>query len=227
MVGYGIMVWNLCHQQEMLEKRPLTLICLTEFKLLPTFSTWSQVTMLHLYLLIVRFRCLDKDVYQSWQAQLIDRFFHEAEEKMDLLHGMTSRMVRQRNLQDLFQQWRGLILAYDEGLVKGDAVLASAVWRNLFKGKEDADLRDLAAVVSWMRLCARNLDKMADDALPLYAAIVFKLPATAELSIVDAPAAATAELYSGLDVKVTDPALDDDLRELPDVLSKPLEEAKP
>lgn len=180
--------------------------------------------MLHLYLLIVRLRCLEKDVYQNWQAQLVDHFFHEAEAKMDFLHGMTSRSIRQRSLQDLFQQWRGLILAYDEGLVKGDAVLASAVWRNLFKGKEDVDLRHLAAIVSWMRLCLKNLDKMADDALPLYAAIVFKMPASAELSVVDSPAAALQGIYSGLDMKTADTSVDDEAREIPDNLSRPLEE---
>jgi hypothetical protein len=181
--------------------------------------------MLHLYLLIVRFRCLEKDVYQNWQAQLVDHFFHEAEEKMDLMHGMVSRSIRQRNLQDLFQQWRGLILAYDEGLAKGDAVLASAVWRNLFKGKEDVDLRRLAAVVSWMRLCLKNLDKMADDALPLYASVVFKLPATAELSVVDAPSAGTLDIYDGLSSeKSTDPTFGDEDRELPEGLTRPLDE---
>jgi hypothetical protein len=174
---------------------------ITEFKLPPTFSTWSQVTMLHLYLLIVRLRCLDKDLYQNWQAQLIDHFFHEAEHKMDLCHGMTSRALRQRHLQDLFKQWRGLLLAYDEGLVKGDAVLASAVWRNLFKGKEDVDLRVLAAVVSWMRLCLKNLDHMPDDSLHLNAAKVFKWPAKNELAVVDRPAGGVHGLYSGTTVK--------------------------
>lgn len=196
----------------------------TDFKLLPSFSTWSQVTMLHIYLLIVRLRCLEKDVYQSWQAQLVDHFFHEAEEKMDLLHGMTSRSIRQRNLQDLFQQWRGVVLAYDEGLAKGDAVLASAVWRNVFKAKEDVDLRHVAAIVSWMRLCLKNLDKMADDALPLYAPVVFKLPPTAELLVVDAPAAGLLGIYNGVGAKATGPVVDDQDRELPEGLSRPLDE---
>lgn len=180
--------------------------------------------MLHLYLLIVRLRCLERDLYQSWQAQLVDHFFHEAEEKMDLMHGMTSRSIRHRNLQDLFQQWRGVILAYDEGLAKGDAELAAAVWRNLFKAKEDVDLRHLAAIVSWMRLCLKNLDKMADDALPLYASVVFKLPPTAELSVVDVPAAGLSGIYHGLGAKATGPVVGDEDRELPQGLSMPLDE---
>lgn len=157
--------------------------------------------MLHLYLLIVRLRCLDKETYQNWHAQLVDHFFHEAEYKMDFCHGMQSRAIRQRNLQDLFQQWRGLILAYDEGLVKGDAVLASAVWRNLFKGKEDVDLRVLAAVVSWMRLCLKNLDHMPDESLHLNLGSVFKWPAKNEFVGVDRPAGGMTGLYTGVEGK--------------------------
>ncbi|KAM7202349.1 CBP3-like protein [Naviculisporaceae sp. PSN 640] len=144
-----------------------------EFHLLPTFSTWSQVGMLHMYLLAVRFRALDKESHEKWQKQLVDHFFHEAEAKMDLVHDMTSSSLRQRYLKDLFVQWRGVILAYDEGLVKGDAVLASAVWRNLFKAREDVDLRVLAAVVAWMRRCLRALDRTDDADLPFVVGELF------------------------------------------------------
>ncbi|CAG9937615.1 unnamed protein product [Clonostachys rosea f. rosea IK726] len=112
-----------------------------KFKLRPTFSTWSHVTMLHLYLLNARVRCFERDVYRRWQQQLIDHFFFEAEKKMHVDHHITSSALRQRYLKDIFVQWRGLLLAYDEGLIKGDAILASAVWRNLFKGDPDADPR--------------------------------------------------------------------------------------
>lgn len=169
----------------------------TDFKLLPTFSTWSQVTMLHMYLLVVRLRCLDRDAYQTWQSQLVDHFFHEAEAKMEVAHELTSRAMRQRYLKDLFVQWRGLLLAYDEGLVRGDAVLASALWRNLFKGREDVDVRVLAAVVSWMRLSLRNLDQMKDEAIVTNAVSAFKWPAKSELALVDRPVKALDGVYGG------------------------------
>ncbi|KAK3943025.1 ubiquinol-cytochrome C chaperone-domain-containing protein [Diplogelasinospora grovesii] len=166
-----------------------------DFGLLPTFSTWAHVTMLHMYLLVVRLRCLDRDAHHLWQAQLVDHFFHQAEDKMDVVHDMASRTLRQRYLQDLFVQWRGVLLAYDEGVVKGDAVLASAVWRNLFKAREDVDLRTLAAVVSWMRLCLKNLDQMQDAALTIHGPSVFKWPAAKELLGVDKPARALDGIY--------------------------------
>lgn len=143
--------------------------------------------MLHMYLIIVRVRCLDKDAFHSWQSQLVDHFFHDAEVKMDLTHNIASSGMRQRYLRDLFVTWRGLMLAYDEGLVKGDAVLASAVWRNLFKASEDVDTRTLAAIVSWMRMCLKNLDQMQDPALMHHGGSVFKWPAKAELVQVDTP----------------------------------------
>lgn len=144
--------------------------------------------MLHMYLVVVRLRCLEKEAWQAWQTQLVNHFFNQAEEMMEENHGMSSRMLRQRHLGNLFQTWRGVILAYDEGLVKGDAVMASAVWRNVFKAEEDADMRHVAAIVSWMRLTLRNLDQMLDPALLYHGAGIFKHSPMAELKLVDAPA---------------------------------------
>lgn len=143
--------------------------------------------MMHMYLILVRIRCFDRESYREWEAQMGDHFFHEAEERMEIVHEISSGGMRQRYLKDLFEQWRGVILAYDEGLVKGDAVLASALWRNLFRAREDIDLRMLAAIVSWMRLVLKNLDQMLDPALIPHGASVFKWPPVKEMLIVDEP----------------------------------------
>lgn len=82
---------------------------------------------------------------------------------MMVIHNVYSRTVRNKYLKDLFIQWRGLTAGYDEGLVKGDAVLAAAVWRNVFKGDEDADLRKLGQVVSYMRKILAALDSVEDE----------------------------------------------------------------
>ncbi|TAQ87717.1 hypothetical protein B7494_g3949 [Chlorociboria aeruginascens] len=118
----------------------------TKLGLKPTFSTWSQVTMLHMYLFTVRFRCFPAASMEVWQQHLIDHFFHDAEDRMVVNHKMTARGTRNRYLKDLFVQWRGLIAAYDEGIIKGDTVLAAAVWRNMFKADENVDVRHLAQI---------------------------------------------------------------------------------
>ncbi len=76
---------------------------------------------------------------------------------------MHARGTRNKYLKDLFIQWRGLLAAYDEGLVKGDAVLAAAIWRNLFKANEDVDIRGLAQIVSYTKRALKGLDSMPDE----------------------------------------------------------------
>jgi cytochrome b pre-mRNA-processing protein 3 len=143
--------------------------------------------MLHMYLITARLRCMEHDESRNWQQQFIDSFFFDCEKMMDLNHGIRSAAMRQRYLKDLFIQWRGLIAAYDEGIIKGDAVLATAVWRNLFKASDNIDFRVLAAVVSWMRATLRDLEKMEDADLVLFPKQIFRRSIKDELEAVDKP----------------------------------------
>ncbi|KAA6411275.1 MAG: hypothetical protein FRX48_04555 [Lasallia pustulata] len=134
-----------------------------ELGLTPTFNTWAQITFLHMYLLTVRFRCFPPSHAPTWHQHLLDHFFYRAEERMTVMHNVHARAVRNKYLKDLFVQWRGLTAGYDEGVIRGDAVLAAAVWRNVFKGAEEVDLRKLAMVVSYMRRCLNRLEGAADE----------------------------------------------------------------
>jgi cytochrome b pre-mRNA-processing protein 3 len=78
---------------------------------------------------------------------------------------MSSRGARNKALKDLYLQWRGVQLGYDEGLIKGDAVMAAAVWRNVFKAQEGVDLEDLALVVAYMRRELQRLSKLDDETI--------------------------------------------------------------
>ncbi|PQE21689.1 hypothetical protein CJF32_00004341 [Rutstroemia sp. NJR-2017a WRK4] len=147
-----------------------------ELGLKPTFSTWSHVTMLHLYCLTVRFRGFGTVKQDLWEQHLVDHFFYDAEARMVNNHNMHARGTRNKYLKDMFQIWRGLLLAYDEGLAKGDAVLAAAVWRNLFKASEDVDIEALAKIVSWMRGTLHDLDKLTDEAITSGGHLVFSSP---------------------------------------------------
>ena len=54
-------------------------------------------------------------------------------------------------------------MSYDEGLAKGDAMLAAAIWRNLMGAREDADFEKLAQIVGYMRKELQRLDNATDD----------------------------------------------------------------
>ncbi|KAI9891707.1 MAG: Protein cbp3, mitochondrial [Vezdaea aestivalis] len=133
-----------------------------ELGLIPTFANWAQITMLHMHLLIVRLRHFPASHYPPWPQHLTDHFFYDAEERMISTHNLNTNMMRQRYLKDLFVQWRGLQASYDEGLVKGDAVLAAALWRNLWQGADDVDGRKLVKIVAYMRRMLVGLEKMSD-----------------------------------------------------------------
>ena len=81
---------------------------------------------------------------------------------MAVWHNLSARGVRNRYLKDLAQQWRGILLSYDEGVIRGDAVLAGAVWRNVFKGDEGADVEDVALVTAFLRAQLKYLDGLTD-----------------------------------------------------------------
>lgn len=167
------------------------------FNLAPSFSSWSHVTMLHMYLIVARIRCLDRDAARSTQAQFVDNFFFDCERVMHVNHGMTSSALRQRYLKDIFMQWRGLIAAYDEGIAKADdRVLAAAVWRNLFKAREDVDFRHLAAVVAWMRATLRDLETCPIEDVLSRPQTLFRRDPRTMLALVDEPSRGLKELYA-------------------------------
>ncbi|OJD34886.1 ubiquinol-cytochrome c [Diplodia corticola] len=130
--------------------------------LTPTFNTWAQITFLHMYALTTRIRQFPKEHAPAWHQHLLDHFFYEAENKMVIHHNMQARGIRNRYLQDLFIQWRGVMAAYDEALVKGDAMMAAALWRNIWKADE-INPSGLATVVSYLRREIQRLENISDE----------------------------------------------------------------
>jgi cytochrome b pre-mRNA-processing protein 3 len=116
-----------------------------------------------MYILTVRLRLFPAEHAPAWHQHLVDHFSFAAEARMTELHGMSSGSIRARYLKDLFIQWRGVLAAYDEGLVKGDAVLAAAVWRNIFKGDEDVDAVSVAMVVGYLRREVAAVGMLSDE----------------------------------------------------------------
>lgn len=97
-------------------------------------------------------------------------------------HGMAARGVRNKNLKDLWLQWRGVQLGYDEGLIKGDAVLATAIWRNVFKANENVDISYVARVTAYVMRELQRLGEM-DDTTITEGQVKFGDPKTVALSL--------------------------------------------
>jgi len=150
-----------------------------------------------MYLLTVRLRYFPEEFAGIWMQHLHDHFFYEAEHRMNIFHDISSRSIRNKYLKELYNQWRGVQGAYDEGLIRGDAVLAAAVWRNIFKADDNVDWRHVALVVSFMRRSLAGLDKAKDQTI-VGAAIKFGSPMS-EAAIVDATSELMEEPFGSED----------------------------
>jgi cytochrome b pre-mRNA-processing protein 3 len=116
-----------------------------------------------MYMLQVRFRMFPESHAPVWIQHLTNQAFYAAEDRLVVWHKFNANTLRQKHLKDMFSQWRGVLLSYDEGLMKGDAMLAAAIWRNLMGSREDADFEKLAQIVGYMRRELKRLDSAPDD----------------------------------------------------------------
>jgi cytochrome b pre-mRNA-processing protein 3 len=116
-----------------------------------------------MYMLQVRFRTFPETHAPVWIQHLTNHAFYAAEDRLVVWHKFNANTLRQKYLKDMFSQWRGVLLSYDEGLMKGDAMLAAALWRNLMGSREDVDFEQLAQIVGYMRRELKRLDNASDD----------------------------------------------------------------
>ena len=116
-----------------------------------------------MYMLQVRFRMLKESYARTWSQEFRSLVFCAAEDRLVVWHKFNANSLRQKHLKDMFSQWRAVLLSYDEGLMKGDAMLAAAIWRNLMGAKEDIDFQKLAQIVGYMRRELKRLENATDD----------------------------------------------------------------
>jgi len=126
-----------------------------------TFNTYATVAFLHMWILKVRIRQLPRRMSLHWDQLLTNHFFWDAERTMDLTHKLSATQ-RKKSLEDYSNIWGGTVAAYDEGLVKGDAVLATAIWRQLFSADPDADPVKIALVTAYVRKELARVGRLED-----------------------------------------------------------------
>ncbi|EPY50573.1 ubiquinol cytochrome-c reductase assembly protein Cbp3 [Schizosaccharomyces cryophilus OY26] len=128
-----------------------------------TFQSWFQITQLHLWILQTRIRALQPQEKQALSQALVTRFFEDMEFRIHKDYRINSDRITGMYLKDLFQQQTGAIFGYDQSMLGNDAVLATAIWRNLFAGSHNLDLTILAEIVAFVRLNVFELSKISND----------------------------------------------------------------
>lgn len=127
-----------------------------------SFAQQFQISTLHYWILSVRMRALPFKYGRNYQQKLVDRIFRDMELRMAEELGISSNRIIEKYLKEFHTQMLGSVLSYDEGLMTDDITLAAAIWRNVFNGDPNVDMRHLEAVVGYVRSNLYVLNKMSD-----------------------------------------------------------------
>lgn len=127
-----------------------------------SFTQWFQITALHYWILLVRMRAMPFKYGRNYQQKLVDRIFRDMELRMSLELGILSNRIIENYLKDYHKQLLGCVLSYDEGLTSDDITFAAALWRNIFNGDPNADMRHVEALLGYVRQQLYVLNKTSD-----------------------------------------------------------------
>ncbi|KAJ3026672.1 UNVERIFIED_CONTAM: hypothetical protein HDU68_005258 [Siphonaria sp. JEL0065] len=126
------------------------------FNLPDNLQSWFNVTVLHVWMYSAQLKTLGPEGKEMCQ-ELFATLLLDIEIRLNKAGVRTSL---DRILSDLISSYYGQILAYDEGLaLGGDAVLASALWRNAFQAADDVTAEELKEMVEYVRIQLQYLDR--------------------------------------------------------------------
>ncbi|KAJ3209800.1 hypothetical protein HK099_008431 [Clydaea vesicula] len=130
-----------------------------ELNLIDNFQTWFSITVLHMWILNARLR-QEGPAGKEMRQELFNHLWLDVEIQLDKAG---ARKNVGTLIKGLIDGYYGQTLAYDEGLAKGDAVLASALYRNVFRANVNSDnkfvnLVELGKLTEYVRLQLQNLE---------------------------------------------------------------------
>ncbi|KAJ3414002.1 hypothetical protein HDV05_007209 [Chytridiales sp. JEL 0842] len=131
---------------------------LKRFNLQDDFQTWFAVTVLHIWIYNVRLRS-EGPAGKTIKQEVFNTLWLDVELR---LHKSGVRTGLGKIVSDLISSFYGQTLAYDEGLYEGDAVLASALWRNMC-GARDISATELKDMVAYVRNHLQNVDRLSSS----------------------------------------------------------------
>lgn len=133
-----------------------------DLQLPQTFAQQFQITALHVWMLFVRMRAMPRTIGKEYQQKLVDTIFSDMEKRLSTELRIRSGSIIERYKKDFNLQLRGSVMSYDEGFFLDDATLSSALWRNLFSGREEIDETYLEQLVHYVRVQLFVLQNISD-----------------------------------------------------------------
>lgn len=144
-----------------------------ELSLPDTFNSWTRITELHVWMIMTKLAPEGKTAtfVRNFMLKMMWEDMDKRTKKLGQLAGLTAR---KEGLQEVAQQFKSSLFAYDEGILSDDRVLAGALWRNFFEMNCD-DPKALETMVQYVRKQMAYIDSQ-DINIMLRAGLVTWLP---------------------------------------------------
>jgi len=135
-----------------------------DFNLPNTFNSWFLVTELHVWMLLVRAMAEGSESGEDGRFlrnSIVEAMWSDVNTRAKKLGAQNPSRTRQ-HIEILSEQFQAALIAYDEGLMSDDRVLAGALWRRFFEMNSE-DYQKIEILVKYVRMQVEMLDKLKRD----------------------------------------------------------------
>ncbi|KAH8305249.1 hypothetical protein KR018_006735 [Drosophila ironensis] len=135
-----------------------------DFNLPNTFNSWFLVTELHVWLLLMRSMAEGSETGEDGRFLrncIVEAMWGDVNTRAKKLGANNPSRTRQQ-IETLSEQFQAALIAYDEGIMSDDRVLAAALWRRFFEMNCE-DYAQIERLVKYVRQQAVMLDSLTRE----------------------------------------------------------------
>jgi len=126
----------------------------------PEYIVWMRIMVLHIWILNVRLRIEDQKFSDSYEQKIIDYYWKDIEDGLMNEAKVQHPVIALKYSKEHALNYKGYMAAFDIGLYDGDAMLAEAIWRNMYEMKEDVPIEEIGEIVRYIRREIHNLHQL-------------------------------------------------------------------
>ncbi|KAH8371491.1 hypothetical protein KR093_007705 [Drosophila rubida] len=135
-----------------------------DFHLSNTFNSWFLVTELHVWLLLMRSMAEGSETGEDGRFLrncIVEAMWGDVNTRAKKLGANNPSRTRQQ-IETLSEQFQAALIAYDEGIMSDDKVLACALWRRFFEMECD-NYAHIERLVKYVRMQTAMLDGLTRE----------------------------------------------------------------
>ncbi|XP_073836851.1 ubiquinol-cytochrome c reductase complex assembly factor 1 [Musca autumnalis] len=133
-----------------------------DFNMPNTFNSWFLVTELHVWMLLLRSMAEGSESGEDGRFLrncIVEALWSDVNTRAKKLGANNPSRTRQQ-IEELSEQFQAALIAYDEGIMSEDRVLAAALWRRFFALNCD-DYEKIERLVKYVRRQVVMLDNLS------------------------------------------------------------------